>query len=155
MARLALHWGAWPFFFVSQPSAAIGSGDDGPVKVRNPSTPGGRWQHQGIFELDELPDAVCCDDFNGDQASGLVIDVDLARMMDQVVELFEGQFDQIILRIVRYPEKRQPFGLDLGPRESDWTSISARLPSSIFDMPPKNAGHWFLSNLRTVIAVLP
>ena len=140
MARLVLHWGAWLFSLCLNPARPLPAATTTPGRGP-PSTLGGRWQHQGIFELDELPDLVCCDDFDGDQASDIVIDVDLPRMMDQVVELFEGQFDQIILRIIGYPEKREPFRLDLVPRESEATSISARFPSSSFDMPSKNARH--------------
>lgn len=74
-----------------------------------------RWQHQGIPQLDEMSDVISCDNFDGQQASDVVIDMDLPRMMDEVVQAFERYFHQIVLGIVRNPKQREPISFHLIP----------------------------------------
>ena len=77
------------------------------------STTGRRWKHQRIAELDEFPHIIRCDDFDGHQASDILIDIDFLWIMDQMVHAFEGQLDHIILGILGNAEQREPLRLDL------------------------------------------
>jgi hypothetical protein len=79
------------------------------------------------------------------------VDIDLARLVDHVIEPLKGHFDNIVVGIVYKAEKRQPFCLDLvakGERHDlDFRLLgSKRLRDTIKVRPP--------SSLRAVITDL-
>src|SRR5215467_9497637 len=74
-----------------------------------------RWgrQHQRIAKLDDLPDVVRIDDFERHQSTRCVLDIDVARFGDQMVQAFERDLDDVIVGIVGNAEQRQPLRFDL------------------------------------------
>ena len=53
------------------------------------------------------------DDFDIDELSGFLVDIDFARLLDEMIEALEGDLENIVFRIVDDAVKRQPGGLDL------------------------------------------
>jgi len=74
-----------------------------------------RWgrQHQRIAKLDDLPDFVRVDDFERHQSAGRILDVDVARLGDQMIQSLERHLDDVIVGIVGNAEQRQPLRFDL------------------------------------------
>jgi hypothetical protein len=82
-----------------------------------------------VAQSDNLPGTLAIDDFERRQSAGTGIDVQLLRLVDDVVMTLERDLDDVVLGIVDDARERQPLRFDLWlPRASDATSISARLP---------------------------
>ena len=75
-AALWLHRNAEQGFYRAGPPAA-------PSRVRG-------WKHQWLLELYNLPKAIRIDDFDVRQRSNSAVYVDVARLMDQMVESLKG-----------------------------------------------------------------
>ncbi len=73
-----------------------------------------RWgrQHQRITKLDDLPDVVAVDDFERHQPAGRILDVDVARLLDQMIQSLERHLDDVIVGIVGNADQRQPLRFD-------------------------------------------
>src|SRR5215469_7386171 len=74
-----------------------------------------RWgrQHQGIAKLDDLLDVIRIDDFERHQSTGRILDIDVTRLGDQMIQALERDLDDVIVGIVGNAEQRQPLGFDL------------------------------------------
>src|SRR6516162_10887129 len=74
-----------------------------------------RWgrQHQRIAKLDDLPDVVRIDDFERHQSTGRILDIDVTRFGDQMIQSFERNLDDVIVGIVGNAKQRQPLRFDL------------------------------------------
>jgi len=72
-----------------------------------------RGQHQRVAQLYDLTNAVGIDNLDAGQVKAIGFDPHLARVADHVIDPFERDFDQVILRIVGDAEQRQPLNLDL------------------------------------------
>src|SRR5215469_1780355 len=74
-----------------------------------------RWgrQHQGIAKLDDLLDVIRIDDFERHQSTGRILDIDVTRLGDQMIQALERDLDNVIVGIVGNAEQRQPLGFDL------------------------------------------
>src|SRR5262245_44312491 len=74
-----------------------------------------RWgrQHQRIAKLDDLLDLVGVDDFERHQSAGRILDIDVARLGDQMIQSLERHLDDVIVAIIGNAEQRQPLRLEL------------------------------------------
>jgi hypothetical protein len=70
-------------------------------------------QHQHLPEFYYLPGAVGVDDFEAVNAVAFFIDINLAWLFDDVIEIFEGDVEDILFGIVGDAKKRQSFCLYL------------------------------------------
>src|ERR1700730_7968370 len=64
-----------------------------------------RWQHQRFAQLDDLRDTLPVDPFEAQQFSSPRVDPNLLRALDQMVDAFKGDLENIVLRIVGDPQK--------------------------------------------------
>src|SRR6266446_10669426 len=85
------------------------------VRARRNSLPRLRWgrQHQRIAKLDDLLDVVRIDDFERYQSAGCILDIDIARLGNQMIQSLERHLDDVIVGIVGNSEQRQPLRFDL------------------------------------------
>src|SRR5262245_66429066 len=85
------------------------------VRARPNALPHLRWgrQHQWITKLDDLLDVVRVDDFERHQSTGRILDIDVARLGDQMIQSLERHLDDVIVGIVGNAEQREPLRLDL------------------------------------------
>src|SRR5207245_3503071 len=69
-----------------------------------------RWgrQHQRIAKLDDLPDVVRVDDFERHQSAGRILDVDVARLGDQMIQSLARHIEDVIVGIVGNDDRGQP-----------------------------------------------
>src|SRR5918993_1124370 len=75
---------------------------------------GGCGQCKRVLELHDLPVAVGVDYLDrGDDPADTVIDKQLARRADHMVELIEGDLDEVVLAIVGDADQWSPLGFDL------------------------------------------
>src|SRR6516165_5709904 len=71
------------------------------------------WEHQWIAKLDDLLDVVGVDDFERHQSAGRILDVDVARLGNQMIQSFERDLDDVVVGIISNAEQRQPLRFDL------------------------------------------
>jgi hypothetical protein len=105
-----------------------------------------RRQHQGISQFYDLFGAFRVDNFDAHQSPEPLIDIDLARLGDHVVDPIERHFDKIILWIVDETQQGQPLRLHLieAPR-GIWDVISPEARSEFnrrLKAEGKPAGRW-------------
>ena len=69
-------------------------------KRRDAASPLRSGQHQGIFELHDLANAVSIEDLEARELSGLLGEIKLAGLGDEVLEAFQGRvsFVSILLK---------------------------------------------------------
>ena len=94
----------------------------------------GSGQHQGIAEHENLPHTIHIDDLDTGQIQPVGLDPDLLWLGNQVIDPFQRDFDEVILRVVSDAEEGQPLRLDL----------IAEIESGDFDfgaLSRKNLGH--------------
>jgi hypothetical protein len=60
-----------------------------------------------------VPGAIAIDDLHARQSARAVIDIHLSRRADHVIEILEGDLNNVVLGIVDDTEQGQPFRLDL------------------------------------------
>src|SRR5262249_6766334 len=77
-----------------------------------------RWgrQNQRIAKLNDLFAFVGSDDFKRTQSSGRILDIDVARLGDQMVQSLERHLDEVVIGIIGNAEQRQPLRFDLSAK---------------------------------------
>src|SRR5690348_12098156 len=72
-----------------------------------------RWQHEGLAQLDDLPDALRIDHLQAHQLLGGGIEIDVDWVRDHVIVALERDLEEVVLVIVGDADQRQPIRLDL------------------------------------------
>ena len=66
----------------------------------------GRREHQRLQQLDDLAPLIEIDDLHADETFWTLIDKDVLRLANEIVEAFQRDFDEVILRIVSDAKQR-------------------------------------------------